>query len=97
MSEEISDAGDLLPRLIRIIALQLHRDMSACFGYDLNTAFDGTPEPNVVPIAGQVHALNHSGYGVDIVENVTEPDELRARRHYNTLIASASIAARRSG
>ena len=70
MSEEIADARNLIPRLIGIIALQLHWNVPARLRDDLNTTFDGTSQLDVAPVGDQVHSLNHFGYGVDIIENI---------------------------
>src|SRR5262249_35005514 len=80
-----------------MVHLQLLRDMPAGFRNDLDAALDRAFELDVPAIGAQIDAFDHFRNRVDVVENVNEPHELRARYHYSTLIASASIPGRRSG
>lgn len=81
MAEQVADASDLVPWLIGMPSFQVLRNVSARLGYDLNTAFDRFPQPKIVLIDCEIHALDHLGHAIDGLKHIVQADHLRPLDH----------------
>ena len=89
MSEDVADAGDVGPRDLGVLGLEIGRNAARCFGDDLEAPLRRKAEPAVAEVVLERFAGSEALDFPDRLEHVLQAGAGIGERHQSTSRASA--------